>query len=102
MCNVAAEMEKAGLKIPLMIGGATTSKLHTAVKIAPNYKGPVVYAKDASVNTYLAAQLMNEKTQYNFVAELEAEYKALREKQTPKSELISLEEARKKKPPLLF
>ncbi len=102
MCNVAAEMEKAGLKIPLMIGGATTSKLHTAVKIAPNYKGPVVYAKDASVNTYLAAQLMNEKTQYNFVAELEAEYKALREKQTLKSELISLEEARKKKPPLLF
>ncbi len=102
MCNVAAEMEKAGLKIPLMIGGATTSKLHTAVKIAPNYKGPVVYAKDASVNIYLAAQLMNEKTQYNFVAELEAEYKALREKQIPKSELISLEEARKKKPPLLF
>jgi 5-methyltetrahydrofolate--homocysteine methyltransferase len=100
MCTVAAEMEKAGLKIPLMIGGATTSKLHTAVKIAPNYKGPVVYAKDASVNTYLVSQLMNEKTHYNFVAELEAEYRALREKQTKKVELLPLEEARKRKPKL--
>ncbi len=100
MCIVATEMEKAGLRIPLMIGGATTSKLHTAVKIAPNYKGPVVYAKDASINTYLTAQLMNEKTHYNFVAELESEYKALREKQVKKVNLLSLEEAKSKKPNL--
>lgn len=101
MCNVAAEMEKAGLKIPLMIGGATTSKIHTAVKIAPNYKGPVIYAKDASVNTFVASQLMNEKTHYNFVAELQAEYKALREKQGQKeNKLLTLEEAQKRKPNL--
>ena len=62
MCNIAAEMEKAGLQVPLLIGGATTSKLHTAVKIAPNYSSPVVYVKDASLNTAVVAKLMNEKT----------------------------------------
>lgn len=100
MCIVATEMEKAGLRIPLMIGGATTSKLHTAVKIAPNYKGPVVYVKDASLNTFVTAQLLNEKSHYNFVADLEVEYKALRERQTKKEELISFEEAKKRKPKL--
>ena len=59
MTIVAAEMQKAGLTIPLLIGGATTSKIHTAVKIAPNYKGPVVHVKDASVNTHVVAQLMS-------------------------------------------
>lgn len=98
MSHVAAEMEKAGLKIPLLIGGATTSKIHTAVKIAPNYKGPVVYVKDASVNTFVVAQLMSDKTHYNFIGEIEAEYKALREKQTKKVNLLSLDEAKKRKP----
>ena len=100
MCHVAAEMEKAGLKIPLLIGGATTSKVHTAVKISPNYKGPVVYVKDASINTFVVSQLMSDKTHYNFVAEIEAEYKSLREKQTHKHELLSIEEAKKRKPAL--
>ena len=100
MTVVAAAMEKAGLKIPLLIGGATTSKIHTAVKIAPNYKGPVVYVKDASINTFIVSQLMSEKTHYNFVAEIEAEYKTLREKQTKKVDLLSLEEAKKRKPNL--
>jgi len=100
MCHVASEMEKAGLKIPLLIGGATTSKIHTAVKIAPNYKGPVVYVKDASVNTFVVSQLLNNKTNYNFVAELEAEYKQLREKQAVKSSLLTLEEAKNRKPDL--
>jgi len=100
MTVVAAAMEKAGLKIPLLIGGATTSKIHTAVKIAPNYKGPVVYVKDASINTFIVSQLMSEKSHYNFIAEIEAEYKTLREKQTKKVDLLSVEEAKKRKPNL--
>ena len=100
MCNVAAEMEKAGLKVPLLIGGATTSKLHTAVKIAPNYKGPVVYVKDASINTFVVSQLMSDKTHYNFVAEIQAEYHNLRQKQVQKADLLSFEEAKKRKPKL--
>lgn len=100
MTVVAAAMEKAGLKIPLLIGGATTSKIHTAVKIAPNYKGPVVYVKDASINTFVVSQLMSEKTHYNFVAGIEAEYLSLRENQTRKADLLSLEEAKKRKPNL--
>ncbi len=100
MTVVAAAMEKAGLKIPLLIGGATTSKIHTAVKIAPNYKGPVVYVKDASINTFIVSQLMSEKAHYNFVAEINAEYQTLRDKQTKKVDLLSLEEAKKRKPNL--
>ena len=100
MTVVAAAMEKAGLKIPLLIGGATTSKIHTAVKIAPNYKGPVVYVKDASINTFIVSQLMSEKSHYNFVAEINAEYQTLRDKQTRKVDLLSLEEAKKRKPNL--
>ena len=100
MTIVAAEMEKAGLKIPLMIGGATTSKVHTAVKIAPNYNAPVVYVKDASINTNIVAQLMNPKTSEEFVSNLEAEYQDIREKQTPKTQIMSLEEAKQHRPKL--
>ena len=100
MSNVAAEMEKAGLNVPLLIGGATTSKVHTAVKIAPHYHGPVVYVKDASVNTFIVSQLMNEKTHSHFVSEIAAEYQEIREKQVQKTEVLSLEEARKRKPNL--
>ena len=97
MCLVATEMEKAGLKVPILIGGATTSKVHTAVKIAPNYKGPVVYCKDASINTYIASQLLNEKTKYNFVEALQKEYVNIQEEQQNKAKLISFEEAKKNK-----
>jgi len=100
MCVVASEMEKAGLKIPLLIGGATTSKIHTAVKISPNYTGPVVYVKDASVNTHIVAQLMNKKTITEFTAGITEEYKSLREKQKQKINLLSLEEAKQRKPML--
>jgi 5-methyltetrahydrofolate--homocysteine methyltransferase len=100
MAVVAAEMEKAGLKVPLLIGGATTSKIHTAVKIAPNYTGPVIYVKDASVNTHVVAQLMNVKNKTDYVVQIAAEYKVLREKQTQKMELLSLNEAKKRKPNL--
>lgn len=100
MCHVAAEMQKAGLKVPLLIGGATTSKIHTAVKIAPNYNGPVVHVKDASVNTYVVSQLMNAKTLPLYMADVNAEYEQLREKQTKKAALLSLDEAKSKRPNL--
>lgn len=100
MTVVASEMEKAGLRIPLLIGGATTSKIHTAVKIAPNYKGPVVYVKDASVNTHVVAQLMSKINHLAYEADIAAEYQALREKQVKKVDLLSLDEAKKRKPNL--
>jgi 5-methyltetrahydrofolate--homocysteine methyltransferase len=100
MCHVAASMEKAGLRIPLLIGGATTSKIHTAVKISPNYNGPVVHVKDASVNTAIVAKLMNANTIVDFTKEIASEYKELREKQTKKTNLLSLEEAKSKRPQL--
>lgn len=100
MCVVASEMEKAGMKIPLLIGGATTSKIHTAVKISPNYTGPVVYVKDASVNTHIVAQLMNPKTIGSFTVDVSNEYQKLREKQKPKANILTLEEAKQLRPKL--
>lgn len=100
MTNVAAEMEKAGLRIPLLIGGATTSKIHTAVKIAPNYSAPVVYVKDASVNTNIVASLMNAKTSAAYAASVAEEYEQLRSKQTKKADLLPLEDAKRRKPAL--
>ncbi len=100
MAHVASEMQKAGLTIPLLIGGATTSKIHTAVKIAPNYNGPVVYVKDASVNTHVVAQLMSKNNHVAYEAGIATEYKALRDKQVKKPDLLSLEEAKKRKPNL--
>ena len=97
MCHVAEEMEKAGMSIPLMIGGATTSKIHTAVKIAPRYSGPVIHVKDASQNPLIAAQLANKETYGIFLKQLQDEQKKLRESVKEKMPLISLEEARKHK-----
>ncbi len=97
MCMVAAEMQKNGFFMPLMIGGATTSKIHTAVKIAPNYGAPVVYVKDASQNITVLSQLLNRATQAQFVTNLNTEYENLRQKETNKHNLTSLEEARKGK-----
>ena len=100
MTIVATAMQKAGLTIPLLIGGATTSKIHTAVKIAPNYKGPVVHVKDASVNTHVVAQLMSKANHVAYEVGIATEYQALREKQTKKPDLLSLNEAKKRKPNL--
>lgn len=95
MVHVVEEMRKAGLTIPIMVGGATTSKLHTAVKIAPHYEGPVIHVADASQNPLIAAKLLNPETRDNYLTELREEYKRLREtveqKQKP---LLSLQEAR--------
>jgi len=100
MTIVAAEMQKAGLTVPLLIGGATTSKIHTAVKIAPNYNGPVIHVKDASVNTFVVAQLMSKANHLDYEAGIAAEYQVLRDKQTKKPDLLSLDEAKKRKPNL--
>ena len=98
MAHVAVELEKAGLDIPLLIGGATTSKMHTALKIAPVYHAPVVHLKDASQNASVASKLLNPQAKAELVNELEAEYQALREKSgLMKRETVSLEEAQKNK-----
>ena len=96
MVNVAKELQRAGMNIPIMIGGATTSELHVALKIAPVYGGPVVWMKDASQNAIVAARLMNEELQVE--QELTEKYQQLREDyQQQQESLVSLEEARKQK-----
>ena len=95
MAHVAEEMQKAGLTMPLMVGGATTSKLHTAVKIAPHYDFPVIHVLDASQNPLIAAKLLNPATYDAYVAELTQEQEALRASMGQKQEeLVSLTEAR--------
>ena len=99
MVNVAHEMQRAGLNIPIMIGGATTSELHVALKIAPVYGGPVLWMKDASQNALVAARLMNPEQEQRVEQELESKYQQLRDDyQQQQQELLSLEEARKHKP----
>ena len=98
MTHVAAELEKAGLDIPLLIGGATTSKMHTALKIAPVYHAPVVHLKDASQNASVASRLLNPQMKAELINELDAEYQVLREKSgLLRRETVSLEEAQKNK-----
>ena len=98
MVNVAVEMKRAGLSIPLMIGGATTSEMHAALKIAPQYDGPVIWTKDAAQVPIAAARVMKpggketEKKRLNErYAQLRAEYAANQQK------LMSLDEARGRK-----
>ncbi|MBQ8657171.1 MAG: methionine synthase [Prevotella sp.] len=94
--NVARELERAGLNIPIMIGGATTSELHVALKIAPVYGGPVVWLKDASQNALVAQRLMTEQQQVEH--ELDDKYARLRESyQQDQQKLLSIDDARKNK-----
>lgn len=79
MCYVASEMQREGLDLPLLIGGATTSKVHTAVKIAPNYKGPVVYVSDASRAVGVAGRLVSANDRPAYVGEVANEYAKIRE-----------------------
>ena len=97
MRHVVTEMEKAGLHTPVIIGGATTSKLHTAVKIAPCYSGPVIHAGDASQNPIIAAQLLNPQTRDNFIRSIQAEQEALRNSLKP-ADWIPLTKAEQKAP----
>jgi 5-methyltetrahydrofolate--homocysteine methyltransferase len=96
MVNVARELQRAHLNIPIMIGGATTSELHVALKIAPVYEGAVVWLKDASQNALVAARLMSEEQQVE--QELSEKYEHLREEYHQEQDALqSIEEARKQK-----
>ncbi|HPE56813.1 MAG TPA: methionine synthase [Bacteroidales bacterium] len=79
MVHVAKEMERMGLKVPLLIGGATTSEIHTAVKIAPNYHAPVVHVRDASKGVGVSASLISAEQKERYAAEISEKYAAIRE-----------------------
>ena len=100
MVHVAKEMERRGLKLPLLIGGATTSKAHTAVKIVPNYSGTTVHVLDASRSVPVVSNLINpdKKIKEKFIHELKNEYEKVRENHKKKittKNYLTLEEARK-------
>lgn len=96
MVNVANELARSGLDIPIMIGGATTSELHIALKVAPVYSGPVVWMKDASQNVLVAARLLDKDEGARISHELEDKYEHLREEYNKEQiKLLSIEEARK-------
>ena len=99
MVATAEALRQAGIRVPLLIGGATTSAMHTALKIAPAYDGPVVYVKDASQNSGIAAALLGDDTREAFIAQLHSEQEALRQEFAQKEQkpLLTLEEARKRK-----
>ncbi|WP_437774588.1 methionine synthase [Sorangium sp. So ce1097] len=95
MIHVAREMERQGFKLPLLIGGATTSRAHTAVKVAPHYSEPVVHVLDASRAVPVTTSLLSEEGKPAFVAQHRAEYEKLRKLHSaPKHKLVSIEAAR--------
>ena len=103
MVYVASEMERLGMKIPLLIGGATTSKLHTALKIDPEYSGPVVYVLDASRSVTVASNLLNTERVDKYKTSIKEEYVGVREQRKNRShikECITIQEARNQ--PLLL
>lgn len=97
MTEVVSQLAQAGISAPVMIGGATTSAMHTALKIAPQYSGAVAWVKDASLNCPLAAKLLNPETAPATIALLHQEQEALRQSFQPQP-IVSLQEARNKKP----
>lgn len=100
MVNVARELQSQGLDIPLMIGGATTSELHTALKISPVYHAPIVWMKDASQNVLAAGRLISESGRESLIQELNEKNSQLKkeyEEAQEKSEPLSIEEARKRR-----
>ncbi|KUH99943.1 methionine synthase [Mycobacterium sp. IS-3022] len=102
MSNFAVEMEREGLQIPLLIGGATTSRAHTAVKISPRRSGPVVWVKDASRSVPVAAALLDDKQRPALLEATEKDYAALRERHAQKNErpMLTLEKARANRTPI--
>ncbi|MEO6363313.1 MAG: vitamin B12 dependent-methionine synthase activation domain-containing protein, partial [Caldimonas sp.] len=106
MQHVAAEMQRDDFfrirKIPLLIGGATTSRVHTAVKIAPHYEGPVVYVPDASRSVGVCSELLSDERATAFIAELEADYERVRVQHASKkaTPLVTLAAARANKTPV--
>ena len=101
MVHVAREMERQGFKLPLLIGGATTSRRHTAVKIAPHYSEPVVHILDASRAVPVTTSLLSDEGKPAFVAQHRAEYEALRKAHAaPRQQVVSLETARARRTPI--
>lgn len=102
MVNFAVEMEREGMEIPLLIGGATTSRAHTAVKISPRRSGPVVWVKDASRSVPVAAALLDDKQRPALLEATEADYASLRERHAQKNErpMVTLEKARANRTPI--
>jgi 5-methyltetrahydrofolate--homocysteine methyltransferase len=99
MVHVAREMERQGFTVPLLIGGATTSKAHTAVKVAPGYNQPVVHVLDASRAVPVLSSLLSPEQKAGFVETIRAEYGKLREKHAGAPvKLLSIEDARRRKP----
>ena len=97
MCHIASEMEKRNLNIPIIIGGATTSKPHTALKIAPNYSGPIIYGYDASKTVEICKNLLGDN-KYEYINSIKEEYEVIRNNYNKyEKKMISLEEAREKK-----
>lgn len=97
MVHVAKEMERQGFSLPLLIGGATTSKAHTAVKIEPNYSGPVTYVQNASRTVGVVAALLSDKQRDEFVARTRKEYEVVRDqyaRRQPRSAPVTLAQAR--------
>jgi 5-methyltetrahydrofolate--homocysteine methyltransferase len=103
MAHVAREMERTGFKLPLLIGGATTSKAHTAVKIAPHYSEPVVHVLDASRAVPVTTSLLSDDNKAAFVARHRAEYEDLRKLHgTSRAKLLPLAEARARRTPITW
>ena len=103
MVHVAREMERQGFKLPLLIGGATTSRAHTAIKIAPHYSEPVVHIVDASRAVPVTTSLLSEEGKAAFVVQHRANYEALRKAYAaPKQTLVPLEVARSRRTPITW
>lgn len=103
MVNVAKEMERRGMKLPLLIGGATTSRVHTAVKIAPQYSAETIYVKDASRAVGVASNLVSDTRRDAYVAGIVEEYQRVREQHASRQKRqkwITLEEARSNRTPI--
>jgi len=101
MVHVAREMERQGFKLPLLIGGATTSRRHTAVKIAPHYSEPVVHVLDASRAVPVTTSLLSDEGKAEFVAQHRADYEALRKAHAaPRQPVVPLETARARRTPI--
>ncbi|MGM0915290.1 MAG: methionine synthase [Pseudomonadota bacterium] len=100
MVHVAKEMQRQGFELPLLIGGATTSKAHTAVKVEPQYAQPVIYVSDASRAVGVAGKLLSPTLKPDYVAEISAEYEKVRErnaKRRPKAADLTYAQARERK-----
>jgi 5-methyltetrahydrofolate--homocysteine methyltransferase len=101
MVHVAKEMERQGFKLPLLVGGATTTRTHTAVKIAPHYSEPVVHVLDASRAVPVTTSLLSVEGKAEFVAQHRAEYEALRKAHSaPRQQVVPLETARARRTPI--